>query len=52
MDKEVLGRLVQVGSIVAGVLTALVIVSQHPVIVALLIVEALAYFVGEKVRKS
>lgn len=42
----------RIGALVAGVVTALVVVKTHPIPVILLGLEAGVYFVGEYLRKQ
>jgi hypothetical protein len=51
MDKQQIYLYVQIGAVVAGVITALVVVTTHPIPVILLGVEAGVYFVAEYLRK-
>ena len=52
MDKVTLGNLIKLGSIIVGIITALVLVTRHPVIISLLGLEAAAYFIGEYITKN
>ena len=51
MDKNQLGLYLQIGSVVAGAITALVTITTHPVPVILLGVEAGIYFIGVYLKK-
>ena len=42
----------RIGALLAGVITALVVVKTHPIPAILLAVEAGIYFVGEYLRKQ
>jgi hypothetical protein len=42
----------RIGAIVAGIITALIVVNTHPIPVILLGVEAGIYFVGEYLRRT
>jgi hypothetical protein len=42
----------RIGAIVAGAITALVVVKTHPIPVILLAIEAAIYFVGEYLRRQ
>jgi hypothetical protein len=50
MNKN-LGLYLQVGGVVLGAITALLLVTRHPVLVGLLALGAALYFVGEYVKK-
>jgi len=51
MDKNQIGLYMQIGSVVAGVITALLVIKTHPIPVILLGVEAGIYFIGAYLKK-
>jgi hypothetical protein len=46
------GTIIKYGSIVAGAIVAVTLVSKHPVPIVLLGICAAAYFVGEAIEKG
>lgn len=51
MDKQQLGTYIQIGAIVAGVITALLFIKTHPIPLIILAVEAGVYFLAKTILK-
>jgi hypothetical protein len=51
MDKQQLGTYIQIGAIVAGVITALLFIKTHPIPLIILAVEAGVYFLAKTLLK-